>query len=175
MKTRYLSPLLALPFMFCGPASTQPAYQSPIGSMMGPGMMGQHGMLGRGMMTGSMVRHHRAMMYGIPEPYRSAHNPLPVSAETLRRGAHVYSQNCAACHGARGFGDGPAARQLSPRPADLAWLSHSHMVGDPYIYWTVAEGGQPVGSAMPAFKANLSQRDIWAVVTYVRDGLPAAR
>ena len=45
------------------------------------------------------------------------------------------------------------------------------MVGDQYVYWTVAEGGQPVGSAMPAFKGSLSQRDIWAVVTYVRHGL----
>ena len=151
----------------------QPASSPPTG-MMGQGMMGQ-GMMGRGMMMGSMVRHHQAMMYGIPEPYRSAHNPLSVSAETLRRGAQVYSQNCAACHGARGYGDGPAAQQLSPRPADLAWLSRSHMVGDPYIYWTVSEGGQPVGSAMPAFKGVLSQRDTWAVVTYVRDGLPAAR
>jgi mono/diheme cytochrome c family protein len=45
------------------------------------------------------------------------------------------------------------------------------MVGDQYVYWTVAEGGQPVGSQMPAFKRNLSQRDIWAVITYVRHGL----
>jgi mono/diheme cytochrome c family protein len=44
---------------------------------------------------------------------------------------------------------------------------------DRYIYWTVAEGGQPLGTAMPAFKDNLSQEDIWAVVAYIRDGLGA--
>jgi mono/diheme cytochrome c family protein len=139
-------------------------------SMMGQGMMGQ-GMMGRGMMMGSMVRHHQAMMYGIPAPYRSARDPLPNSAPTLQRGAQVYAENCAACHGPKGYGDGPAGQQLSPRPADLAWLSHSHMVGDQYVYWTVAEGGHPVGSQMPAYKGSLSQRDIWAVVTYVRHGL----
>lgn len=143
--------------------------------MMDQGMMGQHGTMGHGMMMGSMVRHHQAMMYGVPEPYRSTRNPLPNSASTFRHGAQVYAANCAACHGARGYGDGPAAAQLSPRPADLAWLARSHMVGDPYIYWTVSEGGKPVGSAMPAFNRILSQRDIWAVVTYVRHGMPAGR
>lgn len=144
--------------------------------MMGHGLMGQRmgpGMMGRGMMMGSMVRHHQAMMNGIPQPYRSARNPLPYSAATLQRGALVYAQNCTSCHGAKGRGDGPAGQQLSPRPADLAWLSHSHMVADQYVYWTVAEGGRPVGSAMIAFKDNLSPRDIWAVVTYVRNGLSA--
>ena len=138
------------------------------------GMMAQGmcpGTMAHGMMMGSMVRHHRAMMYGIPQPYRSARNPLPNSAATFQRGAQVYAQNCAACHGTKGRGDGPAGQQLSPRPADLAWLAHSHMVGDQYVFWTVSEGGQPVGSAMPAFKGNLSQRDIWAVATYVRNGL----
>jgi mono/diheme cytochrome c family protein len=135
------------------------------------GRMGQPGMMGHGMMTGSMMRHHQAMMNGIPEPYRSAQNPLPSSAATLQRGAQVYAQNCAACHGPKGYGDGPAGQQLSPRPADLAWLAHSHMVGDQYIDWTISEGGKPVGSAMPAFKGILSQRDIWAVTSYVRQGL----
>lgn len=134
------------------------------------GMMGQ-GMMGRGMMTGSMMRHHQAMMYGIPEPYRSARNPLPNSAGTLRRGAQVYAQNCTACHGPKGYGDGPASQQLSPRPADLAWLAHSNLAGDQYVVWTVSEGGRPVGSAMPAFKGVLSQRDIWAVASYVHQEL----
>ena len=150
----------------------------PMGpGMMAPGMMGpgpghgmMGGMMGRGMM-GSMVRHHQAMMYGIPEPYRSMPDPLPGSAAMLARGAEVYAQNCASCHGSSGLGDGPAGKALVPPPANLAWLSHSRMGGsDRYIYWAVAEGGQPLGTAMPAFKGTLSQEDTWAVVAYVRDG-----
>ena len=150
---------------------------NPPTSPMGPGMMGPgtgHGMMGgmmwRGMM-GSMVRHHQAMMYGIPEPYRSMPEPLPGSAAMLKRGAEVFVQNCASCHGSSGLGDGPAGKALVPPPANLAWLSHSRMGGsDRYIYWTVAEGGLPLGTAMPAFKGTLSQEDTWAVVAYVRDG-----
>jgi mono/diheme cytochrome c family protein len=173
MKAALLTALAAFAAA-TGFVQTQSNYAPTAQPMMGQGMMGQ-GMMGHGMMMGSMLRHHQAMMYGIPEPYRFARNPLPNSAATLQHGAQVYAANCAACHGSKGYGDGPAAAQLSPRPADLAWLSRSHMVGDQYIYWTVADGGQPVGSAMPAFKKILSQRDIWAVVTYVRHGMPAGR
>jgi mono/diheme cytochrome c family protein len=171
MNTPKLRLTFALALLVFSAASTQQAHPSQPGSMMmGQGMMGR-GMVGQGMMMGSMVRHHQAMMYGIPEPYRSARNPLPNASATLQRGAQVYAENCASCHGTKGYGDGPAGQQLSPRPADLGWLAHSHMVSDQYVYWTVSEGGQPVGSAMPAFKGVLSQRDTWAVVAYVRQGV----
>jgi mono/diheme cytochrome c family protein len=40
------------------------------------------------------------------------------------------------------------------------------------MLWAIAEGGQPVGSDMPAFKATLSRNDIWSVIGYIRAGLP---
>ncbi len=138
---------------------------------MGQGMMGQ-GMMGRGMMS-SMPRHHFAMMSGIPAPYNSLSNPLPRTRETVERGATVYAGNCASCHGATGAGDGPVGRTLSPPPANLAWLAQMPMVQwDPFMYWTVAEGGTPFGSAMPSFKNVLSNDDIWAVIAYIQARLP---
>ncbi len=128
---------------------------------MGPGM------------RGSMPRHHAAMMSGIPAPYDAMSNPLPRTRETVERGARVYTENCATCHGATGFGDGPAGRDLSPRPGNLAWLSEMPMGHwDSFMYWTVAEGGTPFGTAMPAFKDGLSKDDIWAVIAYVQARLP---
>ncbi len=35
----------------------------------------------------------------------------------------AFMENCAACHGAGGTGDGPAAEGLDPKPADLTTLS----------------------------------------------------
>ena len=162
--------VIAVLLVLAGIIFPRPANPSQASSMM----MGQR-MMGQGMMMGSMARRRQAMMYGIPKPYRSARNPLTNSAETLEHGAQVYANNCAACHGTRGNGDGPAGTQLSPPPADLTWLSRSHMVGDQYVYWTVEEGGKPVGSAMPSFKGVLSERDAWAVVAYVRHGLGPPR
>jgi mono/diheme cytochrome c family protein len=137
--------------------------------MMGPGMMG-HGMMGWGMMR---QQDGRPMMAQIPAPYDSMTNPLPKTHETVERGAMVYQQNCAACHGATGAGDGPAGQRLSPRPANLQWLSQMPMVQwDPFMYWTVAEGGAQYGNAMPAFKNTLPKDDIWAVIAYIQARLP---
>jgi mono/diheme cytochrome c family protein len=132
------------------------------------GMMG-----GMGGMTGSMPRHREAMVSGVPAPYEGTANPLPRTRETLDRGATIYVENCASCHGPTGRGDGEAARDLSPPPADLAWLSRMPMVRwDPFMYWAVAEGGALFGTAMPAFKDTLSGDEIWAVIAYIQARLP---
>ena len=142
---------------------------------MGPGMMGR-GMMGGGMMGGGygcMLRMHFAMMSGVPAPYNSMSNPLPRTRETVERGAAIYENNSASCHGTTGLGDGPVGRTLSPPPANLAFLSQMPMVQwDPFMYWTVAEGGAQFGSAMPAFKDALSRDDIWAVIAYIQARLP---
>lgn len=136
--------------------------------------MMNHSMMNNGMMAGSMARHHQAMMAGVPEPYRKLRNPLPNSLATLRRGALVYEQTCASCHGTNGYGNGPVGQKLRPRPANLAMIAHMPMGrSDGYLYWAVAEGGQRFGTAMPSFKRSLPRSDIWAVITYIRRGLPA--
>lgn len=155
----------------------------------GPGMMGGHGgmmgghgsgMMGRGMGGGMMgpgsVRDHAAMMGGVPAPYAGRSNPLPRTSATVERGAEVYAANCASCHGPTGFGDGPAGLTLSPRPANLAWLSRMPMSNwDPFMFWTVSEGGSQFGSAMPSFKDSLSDQDRWAVIAYVQAHLPRVK
>ena len=129
-------------------------------------------MMVHGMMS-SMPRHHFAMMSGVPAPYRSLTNPLPRTRETVERGAAVYEKNCASCHGATGAGDGAAGQNLSPRPANLTWLAQIPMAQwDPFMYWTVAEGGAQFGTAMPAFKDALPKDDIWAVIAYIQARLP---
>ena len=128
-------------------------------------------MMGSGF--GSMARMHFAMMAGVPAPYNSLSNTLPRTPETVNRGATVYEQNCASCHGKTGAGDGPVGRTLAPAPANLARLSQMPMVQwDPFMYWTVAEGGAQFDSAMPAFKDTLSKDDIWSVIAYIQARLP---
>jgi mono/diheme cytochrome c family protein len=163
-------------------AAAQPAsgYQSPWGRCcgarawpQGPGM--GSGMMGPGMMGpgGAMARNRAAMMGAMPAAYARLSNPLPQTAATVEHGARVYAANCESCHGVTGFGDGPAGRTLSPPPANLAWLSRMPMSRwDSLMYWTVAEGGAPVGSAMPAFKQSLSDKDIWSVIAYIQARLP---
>lgn len=147
----------------------------------GGGMRGGHGMMGsggRGIMSppnASMARNRSAMMGGVPAPYTGLSNPLPTVGATVERGAKVYAANCASCHGQTGLGDGPAGHGLNPPPVSLAWLSRMPMANwDPFMFWTVEEGGAAYGTAMPAFKESLSKDDAWAVIAYIQARLPQA-
>jgi len=116
-----------------------------------------------------------ARLGGAPAQYADLKNPSPRTRATLDRGAEVYAANCASCHGGTGWGDGPAAQKLSPPPADLAWLWRMPASRwDGFMYWTVAEGGAPLGSTMPSFKQSLTKDDIWSVIAYIQARLPPA-
>jgi mono/diheme cytochrome c family protein len=67
-----------------------------------------------------------------------------------------------------GFGNGQAAGALHKRPADLAWSLSEPRIKDDFVYWTIAEGGAQFGSAMPAYKTDLKDFQIWEVITYMR-------
>lgn len=130
---------------------------------------GQMGMMGRGpMMNSSMARHHFVMMNGIDPRYDNKENPLPATARTAEGGKKLFEQNCARCHGMAGLGDGPDGKNLFPRPANVAAAAKMPIASDEYLYWTISEGGAPLGTAMPPFKNTLKEEDIWKIISYLR-------
>jgi mono/diheme cytochrome c family protein len=135
---------------------------------MGGGMGMGRGMMGNGPAGVSVLRHRYVMANGIGADYAGARNPLTASAETLREGKALFEKNCASCHGTSGHGDGPAAKGLNPAPANLAVAVKMPMASDAFLDWTISEGGVPVHSAMPPFKAILKQDQIWQLVLYLR-------
>jgi mono/diheme cytochrome c family protein len=140
----------------------------------GPGQAdsGHGGMRGMGEGMHSMLRHQYVMREGLPAEYRALRNPLAADEATLEAGRRVYTQSCVVCHGDSGNGDGPSAAALDPRPSNIGQLPRMPLFSsDAYLYWTIAEGGAPIGTAMPVFKNALSAEDIWSVIHYVRDGL----
>lgn len=91
---------------------------------------------------------------------------LPARAPSLERGAVVFRERCAECHGTSGRGDGPKAKQLEgPRPANLT--DPATMGGTPLleIFRRIAIGVP--GTAMPEFAEDISVDDRWAVAAYV--------
>jgi len=123
----------------------------------------------------NMARHQLVVMHGVPEPYAALRAPTPDNEEKMRRGAAIFDRQCSSCHGWSGRGTGPEGFFLVPAPADLAWLVQTPKdKADPYIYWSIAEGGKAFESEMPAFKQSLSQEDIWSVTAYLRAGMPYA-
>jgi len=87
----------------------------------------------------------------------------------MQRGQAIYDQQCAACHTAAGEG----IIGLFPR------LSGAPLVQQPQVTSlirvvlegsrAVATDGAPTGPAMPSFAWKLSDADIAAVITYIRN------
>jgi high-affinity iron transporter len=91
---------------------------------------------------------------------------LPTSPPSLTRGAQVFHEQCAACHGQSGKGDGPKARSVKgPPPADLTDPKVMGGTTMLEIFRRVSIGVP--GTAMPEFAEDISESDRWAVSAYV--------
>lgn len=96
--------------------------------------------------------------------------PLPVTAEMMKRGRQRYNVYCAPCHGLAGEGDGLVAR----RAADLqqgTWVPPTSLQSEAVrvqpvgqLYNTISNGVRK----MPAYGAQISVPDRWAIVLYLR-------
>ena len=124
---------------------------------------------------GNMARHQQVLMHGVPPPYNLMRDRSPENAAKMRIGAALFARHCSSCHGWSGRGGGTEGFFLVPAPADLEWLTRAPKDrAEPYIYWSIAEGGAPFESDMPAFKQSLSSEDIWSLTAYLRAGMPYA-
>lgn len=95
--------------------------------------------------------------------------PLAADDPAMRAGQVVYASNCAACHGA----DGTGIQQLFPT---LKGSASVQSVEPTSLIRVVLQGAQsvatdpaPTGAAMPAFGWKLSDDEVAAVVTYIRN------
>ena len=102
------------------------------------------------------LRQTLAAAYGVPL--------APRRAPDLARGARLYAEHCASCHGAAGRGDGPVAKGLSPAPANFH--DRERMAGRSVygLYNTITLG--VAGTSMAAFN-RLSEEDRWALAFHV--------
>ena len=91
-------------------------------------------------------------------------NPYPPTPESLQAGEVAYLQNCQTCHGAEGRGDGPAARGLTPPPADL--VVHVPLHPERVLFQFIHDGIP--GTAMAPLGSRMTDDQIWHVVNYVK-------
>jgi high-affinity iron transporter len=88
----------------------------------------------------------------------------PQSIPDLPRGAALYAEQCAVCHGATGRGDGPGAAGLEPPPIAFTDRDRARERSLFGLYQVIGQGLD--GTAMPSF-AHLSAEDRWALAFYV--------
>ena len=93
--------------------------------------------------------------------------PMPLAPSKvpdLAHGAALYQQQCAACHGATGAGDGQDAKGLTPPPTAFTNESRARQRSVFGLYQVIDQGLD--GTAMPSF-AHLPSDERWALAFVV--------
>jgi len=95
---------------------------------------------------------------------------LAFSAGDAAKGKEIYLQQCVACHGNGGKGDGPAAAALNPKPKNLTDKAVMAAMKDTQIFDVIKKGGPGVGKSplMPPFGGSMKDDDIHNLVAFIR-------
>ncbi len=99
-------------------------------------------------------------------PAARAGEPPKKTPQLVEKGKASFALNCAACHGAKGEGDGAAAAALNPKPRNFAKDPFKHGSSVAQVYETLGTGSP--GTAMIAFK-HLPDEERWGLAFYVLD------
>ncbi|MEG8219349.1 cytochrome c/FTR1 family iron permease [Sphingobium psychrophilum] len=87
----------------------------------------------------------------------------PGKAPDLARGATLFAQNCASCHGMTGDGHGPDAAKLKTLPIAFSDITRARQRSPFALYQVIDQGID--GTAMQSF-ATLPSADRWALAFY---------
>jgi len=90
---------------------------------------------------------------------------MPTKVADLTRGAFLYAQSCASCHGLTGQGDGPEARRLNPKPPRIGDEPTMRDVSPATMYRVLSVG--IAGTPMIGYAATMSPDDRWNIVAYL--------
>ena len=93
-------------------------------------------------------------------------NPLTADEATLATGKSLFKDKCQRCHGPGGLGDGPDA-EPDATEMDLTNPKRAGRNPDGVVFYKVLNGRRRPYK-MPPFKDELTEQQIWSVVTYVQ-------
>jgi mono/diheme cytochrome c family protein len=105
----------------------------------------------------------KAMQYSVRHNARDIVVPTLGAHEQVLRGAAIYRDNCAQCHGGPGFAQSPFGMSMQPVPGPL--IDATAHWKDREIYWITRHGIKMSG--MPAWEFHLDDADIWATVAFI--------
>ncbi|MEW5938946.1 MAG: c-type cytochrome [Chloroflexota bacterium] len=103
--------------------------------------------------------------YVSPTPPPTLGPLFPPEAPSVERGAAIYADKCAPCHGPAGMGDGPDGKQL-PVPVPALGLPQFYRPASPADWYGKVTRGN-LERFMPPF-SSLTEQERWDVVAYAR-------
>jgi len=119
---------------------------------------------------GTAVQKKRAVSVAVRTEPAEIENPLAGDAAAIAAGKQIYESSCAGCHGADGEGDiGPSLvdNMFLYVEGDLADDDYFELINNGSEEGMVEEG-RPMKGGMPAFRGDLSRKEIWSVIAFIR-------
>lgn len=99
------------------------------------------------------------------QAHAKASVPADFGGEAMvRAGAAIYSDDCAACHGAPGRKPSELSQGMTPSPPDLERVEST--LTRPQLFWIVKHGIRMTG--MPAWGRAHNDDELWDVVAFLR-------
>ncbi len=80
-----------------------------------------------------------------------------------KKGAVLYKQNCAICHGETGKGDGLAGKSLQPPPRNFSKGIFKYTKNDAELLKFIQTGKSP----MPSWEGTLTEAQIQDVIAFI--------
>ncbi|MCS0628881.1 cytochrome c [Telluria mixta] len=105
----------------------------------------------------------QGMHYSVRRHAKSVAEPALGNHEQVLRGAIVYRDNCAQCHG--GPGTAPAKHGLSMQPVPGPLVDATRHWKPREVYWITRHGIKMSG--MPGWEYHLSEDELWASVAFI--------
>ena len=106
--------------------------------------------------------HHKEMKHwDAPKSEANKKNPTHTSKASINKGAMLFKNNCASCHGVEADGKGSVGKSFKIKPTDLVSMSGKHEDGD--FFWKIKTGN----GDMPSWK-NLDDDKIWDLVNFIQ-------
>jgi mono/diheme cytochrome c family protein len=120
-------------------------------------------------LTDADLRAMAVYLKSLPSSHDKMPSPISARAPLMRQGQTIYENQCSACHTPQGRG----IVGLFPHLGESASVQQDQATS---LIRVVLEGSRavatvanPTGPAMPSFAWKLSDADISAVVTYIRN------
>ena len=111
-----------------------------------------------------MPLHYAATAQDAIRAGQELQNPLSADNRRARdRGAFVFANFCAVCHGPGGAGNGPVAQRGYPPPPSLL-AEHAQKMKDGQLFHVLTYGQ----NNMPSYASQISRDDRWSVILCVR-------
>jgi mono/diheme cytochrome c family protein len=106
----------------------------------------------------------------VPADAKGVENPVENDDDVLKAAKKVYKKKCKKCHGSKGNGKGPGAKDMDPMPPD--WTAGIDAT-DGELFWITMNGsadtemkGWKAGSAKAG--KEVSDEQAWGLVHYMR-------